>query len=132
MKHAFLIMASVVMLTLALGARRPGLRLLAVVLGSSGVGFTTTSLVLAAEQRRKEQAAIAQSYLEFLQRLQTVPSSPRPQRPRACRGCQHYHGAAYGGTPLICALHPYGPEAEDCADWNWGIPTAQDRRDRSL
>ncbi|MEB3340359.1 hypothetical protein [Okeania sp.] len=35
----------------------------------------------------------------------------------ACRGCTHYHGQAYGGNLLVCAMHPYGVEDESCPDW---------------
>ncbi|MGF1461525.1 MAG: hypothetical protein ACFBSG_21190 [Leptolyngbyaceae cyanobacterium] len=35
----------------------------------------------------------------------------------ACMGCRHYHGHAYGGNMLVCAMYPYGPEAETCPDW---------------
>jgi hypothetical protein len=35
----------------------------------------------------------------------------------ACVGCRHYHGQAYGGTMLVCGMHPYGWEEEKCPDW---------------
>ena len=35
----------------------------------------------------------------------------------ACIGCQHYYGGFDGGNRLICAMHPYGPKADTCADW---------------
>lgn len=35
----------------------------------------------------------------------------------ACVGCHHYHGQSYGGVPLVCAMHPYGWDAENCPDW---------------
>ncbi|MBD2021556.1 hypothetical protein H6F43_15355 [Leptolyngbya sp. FACHB-36] len=35
----------------------------------------------------------------------------------ACVGCRHYHGQVYSGTPLICGMHPYGWESEQCPDW---------------
>lgn len=35
----------------------------------------------------------------------------------ACVGCRHYHGQMYGGNVLVCAMHPYGSEAENCPDW---------------
>ncbi|NCJ05036.1 hypothetical protein GS597_00575 [Synechococcales cyanobacterium C] len=49
----------------------------------------------------------------------------------ACIGCQHYHGQAYGGHFLVCAMHPYGVEDNHCPDWEslWGsAPPARDRR----
>lgn len=41
----------------------------------------------------------------------------------ACVGCRHYHGQAYGGTMLICGMHPYGWDGEKCPDWEsvWKI-----------
>jgi hypothetical protein len=35
-----------------------------------------------------------------------------------CAGCRHFHGQVYGGTPLICGMHPYGMDAgvETCPD----------------
>ncbi len=36
----------------------------------------------------------------------------------ACAGCRHYHGQAYGGTILVCAMYPYGPEEQSCRDWD--------------
>lgn len=37
---------------------------------------------------------------------------------KACVGCRNYHGYSYNGTPLVCAMHPYGWEAEEsCPDW---------------
>lgn len=35
----------------------------------------------------------------------------------ACVGCRHYHGQSYGGTMLVCGMHPYGWEGEQCPDW---------------
>jgi len=35
----------------------------------------------------------------------------------ACVGCRHYHGQMYGGTMLVCGMHPYGWEGEQCPDW---------------
>jgi hypothetical protein len=35
----------------------------------------------------------------------------------ACVGCRHYHGQSYGGTILVCGMHPYGWEGEKCPDW---------------
>ena len=45
----------------------------------------------------------------------TVEATPE-QHP-ACIGCQHYHGQVYGGNLLVCGMHPYGVETENCSDW---------------
>lgn len=42
---------------------------------------------------------------------------PTPQEHPACIGCQHYHGQVYSGNLLVCAMHPYGWEEENCPDW---------------
>ena len=34
-----------------------------------------------------------------------------------CIGCRHYYGQAHNGHMLVCAMYPYGPEAEHCPDW---------------
>jgi hypothetical protein len=35
----------------------------------------------------------------------------------ACIGCSHYHGQAYGGNLLVCGMHPFGWEDDNCPDW---------------
>lgn len=40
----------------------------------------------------------------------------------ACQGCQHYHGYVYNGQLLVCAMHPYGWETEQCPDWQGPNP----------
>jgi hypothetical protein len=45
-----------------------------------------------------------------------------------CVGCRHYHGQAYNGTMLVCAMHPYGivDGSESCPDKelvSWSIPS---------
>jgi hypothetical protein len=39
------------------------------------------------------------------------------KRPINCTGCTRFHGMRYGGTPLICSDHPFGPEQHGCSDW---------------
>jgi hypothetical protein len=39
-------------------------------------------------------------------------------RPVACANCENYHGKTYGGTELVCAMHPYGPDDNQCVDWS--------------
>jgi hypothetical protein len=34
-----------------------------------------------------------------------------------CVGCRHYYGQAHGGQMFVCAMYPYGPEADKCPDW---------------
>lgn len=35
-----------------------------------------------------------------------------------CVGCRHYHGYAYNGVMLVCAMHPYGivDGSDSCPD----------------
>lgn len=47
--------------------------------------------------------------------VQTV--TPALQDHPVCVGCTHYHGEAYGGNVLVCAMHPYGVEEHSCPDW---------------
>lgn len=52
-------------------------------------------------------------------------NSAKPARPQACQGCRNYHGQTHGGNRLICAMHPYGVETEQCEDWEDGSPQVQ-------
>ncbi len=49
--------------------------------------------------------------------------NPWLQNHPTCVGCRNYHGAAYGEEMLVCGMHPYGPEAETCPDWESVWPT---------
>lgn len=42
---------------------------------------------------------------------------PDPTTHPSCVGCQNYHGRIYGGNLLVCAMHPYGWQDENCPDW---------------
>ena len=35
----------------------------------------------------------------------------------ACLGCRYYHGQVYGGNLLVCGMHPYGWDDDNCPDW---------------
>ncbi|MEO0406516.1 MAG: hypothetical protein AAF289_04115 [Cyanobacteria bacterium P01_A01_bin.135] len=43
--------------------------------------------------------------------------SPSATNHPACVGCKHYHGRIYSGNLLVCGMHPYGWEGDDCPDW---------------
>ncbi|MUG98877.1 hypothetical protein F7734_43935 [Scytonema sp. UIC 10036] len=45
------------------------------------------------------------------------PVEPTSERNAACIGCRHYHGHVYGGELLVCGMHPYGWNDENCPDW---------------
>lgn len=50
--------------------------------------------------------------------------TPWLQNHPKCAGCSYYHGESYGGEMLVCALHPSGPEQDECPDWDsvWPQP----------
>jgi hypothetical protein len=52
-------------------------------------------------------------YMEFQDRK----IKPNPSEYPACIGCSNYHGRIYNGNLLICAMHPYGWDDENCPDW---------------
>lgn len=41
---------------------------------------------------------------------------PFPETPAVCVGCRHYHGQVYNGNLLVCGMHPYGWEGDNCPD----------------
>lgn len=129
LKNLFLTSLASFAFVVALGDGSDALKFAATVVGASCVSFAATSFLLERERDRKHQQAIAEAYLEFLRTVeQQRRASPPPlQRPVACRGCSHYHGRIYGGTMLICAMHPYGTEDEQCLDW---VGVGLDKGDR--
>jgi hypothetical protein len=73
---------------------------------------------------------LAEPILEAYWELEDVvadidPAFPYPvaataeQNP-ACVGCSNYHGQAYGGNLLVCAMHPHGWDDTNCPDWEQG------------
>jgi hypothetical protein len=42
---------------------------------------------------------------------------PSPEQNPACIGCHHYHGQVYNANLLVCAMHPYGWDDNNCPDW---------------
>lgn len=42
---------------------------------------------------------------------------PTVERHPACIGCANYHGQVYSGNLLVCGMHPYGWEDDQCPDW---------------
>lgn len=47
---------------------------------------------------------------------------PTAKQYPACQHCKHYHGYRYGEHLLVCAMHPYGWEDEQCPDWEGEHP----------
>lgn len=56
----------------------------------------------------------------YLQHLSRPSSRAEAQRPQPCQHCKHYHGETYlgahGANPLVCGMHPTGPESQLCPD----------------
>ncbi|MGF1486389.1 MAG: hypothetical protein ACFBSE_04675 [Prochloraceae cyanobacterium] len=51
---------------------------------------------------------------------------PTQEKHPACIGCSNYHGRIYGGNLLVCAMHPYGWEDENCPDRSEITPNLTD------
>ena len=43
--------------------------------------------------------------------------TPSARNNPACINCANYHGQAYNGNLLVCAMHPQGYEGDSCPDW---------------
>jgi ABC-type transporter Mla subunit MlaD len=79
------------------------------------VGPFLTTFMAGLDQWFEEVSAPINSTVEPI--LQNYP---------ACVGCRNFCGQTYGGNTLVCAIHPFGPETEQCADWDsvWPQPPA--------
>jgi hypothetical protein len=44
-------------------------------------------------------------------------TTPNAKLHPACVGCRNYHGYTYNGNLLVCGIHPYGWDDENCPDW---------------
>jgi hypothetical protein len=53
---------------------------------------------------------------EAVEALRQEQSRPTAKQLAHCQGCRHLHGQAYGGTLMVCGMHPYG-NGEDCSDF---------------
>lgn len=42
--------------------------------------------------------------------------------PAPCHGCVNYFGETHNGNRLICGIHPYGAESDNCPDWEGDTP----------
>ncbi|MBD2034869.1 hypothetical protein H6F76_07465 [Leptolyngbya sp. FACHB-321] len=69
-----------------------------------------------ASYRRLERAGLLAERIEALEALRQELSRPTAQQPALCKGCRHLHGQSYGGTLMVCGMHPYG-NGEDCSDF---------------
>lgn len=74
----------------------------------------TQSLMIATRQAEGGMMAIRR--LAAQQRF-SLSKLEAAIQPKACWRCRHYYGRVDGAHRLICAMHPYGPETDDCEDW---------------
>jgi hypothetical protein len=81
------------------------------------VSFTATSLILERSRRRKERMNNVSLHIDMLRQMNREQRLLLEDRtPIVCQGCSHYHGHSYGGEQLICAMHPYGVDQDECGD----------------
>jgi len=65
-----------------------------------------------------EPMAVAlESWIEAMATPIANHVDPMVNEHHACIGCKHYYGQIHGGNMLVCAMYPYGPEDEQCPDW---------------
>jgi hypothetical protein len=81
------------------------------------VSFTATSLLLERSRRNKGRVTHVDLYVDRLREMNREQNLLLEDKtPEVCRGCRHYHGHSYGGEQLICAMHPYGVDHDECGD----------------
>ena len=63
--------------------------------------------------------SLLRPFLDFpIEDFNSANPSTMPKAHALCEKCENYHGQSYGGTPLVCGMHPYGPDAAqtECGD----------------
>ncbi len=62
--------------------------------------------------------SLLRPFVDFSIQEFNTPQNPVVQPHPLCASCENYHGQIYGGTPLVCGIHPYGivEGQDDCAD----------------
>ncbi len=62
--------------------------------------------------------ALLSPFVDLSMQEFNAPQNPIVKPHALCASCENYHGQVYGGTPLVCGMHPYGiVEGQDeCAD----------------
>ncbi len=62
------------------------------------------------------RAEIPENY--YYEQLEINPKiQPNLVTHPACINCVNYHGRIYGDNLLVCGMHPYGWEDQNCPDW---------------
>lgn len=110
-------MCAGIALYVAVRSDNEAIRATAALTSSCFLGFSVTSLALERQRERKSRESNADAYLELLRQMNTQPPPLSPQQPKVCQGCCHYHGRTYGGNLLVCGMHPYGVDGDECSDW---------------
>jgi hypothetical protein len=73
---------------------------------------------LAAKERTQEERRALETEMDEAEaRRQERRKRLAFDRPSPCQDCTEYHGLIYGGVRLVCAMHPYGVDGENCPDW---------------
>lgn len=57
------------------------------------------------------------SYGDFIVWFEEQKVQPNANTHPACIGCANYHGRVYNGNLLVCGMHPYGWDDDNCPDW---------------
>jgi hypothetical protein len=86
-------------------------------LASCLVSFTATSVILERGRRHKGRTTPVDMYVDMLREMNREQQALLEDKtPKVCQGCCHYHGRTYGGERLVCAMHPYGVDQDECGD----------------
>lgn len=67
----------------------------------------------------EENGIFSQEMVDFVESefMDIDTYKPTAENHPVCIGCRHYHGKAYNGNLLVCAMHPYGCKDTSCIDW---------------
>jgi 8-oxo-dGTP pyrophosphatase MutT (NUDIX family) len=90
--------------------------------------FLESAIALEDDSTLRDRIETLSTYLDdedafFQESLEEIGLSLNPKIDpstrihRACIGCRHYHGRVYRGNLLVCGMHPYGWEDDNCPDW---------------
>ncbi|ELR99991.1 hypothetical protein [Gloeocapsa sp. PCC 73106] len=63
-----------------------------------------------------ENTEFEEYFSDFTEFTVNPKIEPSPELYPACMGCHQYHGRVYNGNILVCGMHPYGWEDENCPD----------------
>ncbi len=55
--------------------------------------------------------------MEFEERFQIQKKIREEYQRAGCESCKNYHGHKYNSIILVCAIHPYGVNTDNCLDY---------------